>query len=40
MGEQHFFPTTGVAVDAYLEQHNVEWHDWEDDADAQQKGKP
>jgi high affinity sulfate transporter 1 len=40
MGEQHFFPTTGVAVDAYLEQHDVEWRDWEDDADAQQKGKP
>jgi MFS superfamily sulfate permease-like transporter len=34
MGEQHFFPTLGVAVDAYLEHHDVEWRDWEDE------GKP
>ncbi|CAD6555201.1 SulP family inorganic anion transporter [Paraburkholderia sabiae] len=31
MGEERFFPTIGVAVDAYLEQHDVEWRDWEDE---------
>jgi high affinity sulfate transporter 1 len=31
-GPEHFFPTIGRAVDAYLEAHPVEWTDWEDEA--------
>jgi len=27
-GVENFFPTIGQAVDAYLETHKVEWHDW------------
>jgi high affinity sulfate transporter 1 len=30
IGAEYFFPTLGVAVDAYLEHHDVEWHDWDD----------
>lgn len=30
--EGHFFPTIGVAVSSYLEQHNVTWNDWEEAA--------
>jgi high affinity sulfate transporter 1 len=30
-GEQNFFPTIGVAVSRYLECHEVEWEDWEQD---------
>lgn len=30
IGAEYFFPTLGVAVDAYLLRHNVEWHDWDD----------
>ncbi len=29
-GPDHFFPTIGQAVDAYLEAHQVNWLDWED----------
>ncbi len=29
-GPDHFFPTIGQAVDAYLETHQVNWLDWED----------
>jgi hypothetical protein len=32
IGPEHFFPTLGVAVKAYLQQHEVEWRDWEDEA--------
>ncbi|MDR6445189.1 SulP family inorganic anion transporter [Paraburkholderia sp. 22099] len=32
IGEQHFFPTVGQAVNGYLETHDVEWRDWEDEA--------
>jgi high affinity sulfate transporter 1 len=32
LGENNFFPTIGVAVSSYLETHNVEWQDWEDQA--------
>lgn len=28
--KNHFFPTIGVAVSSYLEQHGAEWDDWED----------
>jgi MFS superfamily sulfate permease-like transporter len=31
-GEDHFYPTIGAAVDAYLEKTGVEWTDWEDRA--------
>jgi hypothetical protein len=31
-GPAHFFPTIGRAVDAYLQAHQVEWTDWEDEA--------
>jgi high affinity sulfate transporter 1 len=30
-GESYFFPTIGAAVSRYLETHNVEWKDWEDE---------
>jgi MFS superfamily sulfate permease-like transporter len=30
LGEQYFFPTIGAAVSSYLEIHDVEWEDWED----------
>ncbi|MGL4649780.1 MAG: STAS domain-containing protein, partial [Caldilineaceae bacterium] len=29
VGADAFYPTVGRAVDAYLEQHDVEWLDWE-----------
>ena len=30
LGENFFFPTIGVAVSRYLELHDVDWVDWED----------
>ncbi len=30
LGENCFFPTVGAAVAGYLEVHDVEWEDWED----------
>jgi high affinity sulfate transporter 1 len=30
LGENFFFPTIGVAVSRYLESHDVDWVDWED----------
>ena len=30
LGEDRFFATTGEAVQAYLDRHDVEWEDWED----------
>jgi MFS superfamily sulfate permease-like transporter len=30
IGDDHFFPTIGVAVSAYLSQSGVDWLDWED----------
>ncbi|HMM89097.1 SulP family inorganic anion transporter [Bradyrhizobium sp.] len=32
LGENCFFPTVGAAVAGYLEAHDVEWEDWEDQA--------
>lgn len=32
LGEDDFFPTIGAAVSRYLEIHDVEWEDWEDQA--------
>jgi high affinity sulfate transporter 1 len=32
LGEQYFFPTIGAAVSSYLETHDVEWEDWQDQA--------
>jgi high affinity sulfate transporter 1 len=32
LGEKSFFPTLGAAVSSYLHMHNVEWKDWEDQA--------
>jgi MFS superfamily sulfate permease-like transporter len=32
-GDDHFYPTVGEAVSAYLEATGVEWTDWEDRAD-------
>ena len=29
-GDDHFYPTVGAAVSAYLETTGVEWTDWED----------
>lgn len=33
LGEQYFFPTIGAAVSTYLEINDVEWEDWEDQAE-------
>lgn len=33
LGEPYFFPTIGAAVSRYLEINNVEWDDWEDQAE-------
>jgi high affinity sulfate transporter 1 len=33
-GDDHFFPTVGVAVNAYLDTTGVEWTDWEDRAEV------
>ena len=30
LGEKYFFPTIGAAVSRYLELHDVDWVDWED----------
>ena len=30
-GEMYFFPTIGAAVSRYLETHDVEWEDWENE---------
>jgi MFS superfamily sulfate permease-like transporter len=30
LGEETFFPTVGSAVSSYLDNHEVEWEDWED----------
>ncbi|MDO8654088.1 MAG: SulP family inorganic anion transporter [Undibacterium sp.] len=30
LGEEHFFPTIGAAVNGYTKAHTVEWTDWED----------
>jgi MFS superfamily sulfate permease-like transporter len=29
-GAEYFFPTLGQAVDKYLEEHHVEWIDWDE----------
>jgi high affinity sulfate transporter 1 len=34
LGENYFFPTIGAAVSRYLEINNVEWADWEDEAEG------
>jgi high affinity sulfate transporter 1 len=31
LGESCFFPTIGAAVSSFLETHDVEWEDWEDE---------
>lgn len=33
LGEKYFFPTIGEAVSSYLEINDVEWEDWEDQAE-------
>ena len=33
LGEKYFFPTLGAAVSSYLEINDVEWEDWEDQAE-------
>src|SRR5256886_1495778 len=30
LGEKYFFPTIGAAVSGYLETHDVEWEDWQE----------
>ncbi len=32
LGEDRFFATLGEAVAAYLDRHDVDWHDWEDES--------
>ena len=31
IGREHFYPTTGEAVQGYVRETGVEWHDWSDD---------
>jgi MFS superfamily sulfate permease-like transporter len=31
IGEGRFYPTLGLAVSSYVEDHNVDWHDWDDE---------
>jgi MFS superfamily sulfate permease-like transporter len=31
VGHERFFPTVGVAVRSYVAEHDVGWHDWEED---------
>ena len=31
IGERYFVPTVGSAVNEYLREQRIEWHDWEDD---------
>ena len=31
IGEHRFYSTVGAAVHAYVDEHGVEWHDWEDE---------
>ena len=30
IGEERFYPTIGAAVRAYVDEHGVDWRDWED----------
>jgi MFS superfamily sulfate permease-like transporter len=30
VGPKHVYPTIGAAVHAYVDEHDVPWHDWED----------
>jgi high affinity sulfate transporter 1 len=30
VGPEHVYPTIGAAVHAYVDEHDVPWHDWED----------
>ena len=34
IGEEHFYPTIGLAVRAHVDAHGVDWRDWEDRRDA------
>ena len=34
IGRSFFFPTLGVAVKAFIEQHGVDWVDWEESTNA------
>ena len=40
IGEGRFYSTVGAAVHAYVEEHGVEWLDWEDGGDAQDDARP
>jgi MFS superfamily sulfate permease-like transporter len=31
IGEEHFYPTIGLAVRSYVRDYGVQWHDWEDE---------
>ena len=33
LGEEHFFPTIGAAVNAYITTQQIEWRDWDDKGD-------
>ena len=30
VGERRFYPTIGLAVHAHVDEHGIDWHDWED----------
>jgi MFS superfamily sulfate permease-like transporter len=38
VGEEHFFPTVGTAVDGYLRATGLEWVDWEERPDVPRNG--
>jgi high affinity sulfate transporter 1 len=39
LGADHFYPTVGTAVSAYLDEMGVEWVDWEDRVEATRPGE-
>lgn len=37
IGKEHFFPTVGAAVHAYVRESGVDWVDWEDEPDREER---
>jgi MFS superfamily sulfate permease-like transporter len=39
-GEEKFLPTIGAAVSSYLESHQINWIDWEDETSMTDRTNP
>jgi high affinity sulfate transporter 1 len=39
IGEEHFYPTIGLAVHAHVAEQGVDWRDWEEAGEEQQDGE-